>query len=86
MKITHFFSYILQKTEEKDYSIQVSSTLIQADNKNFLIDTGFVNQIEIVYVLNKLGLSALDIHHVLNTHVHLDHCGGNRHFKNAQIY
>lgn len=86
MNITHFFTYIQQKTEEKDFSIQISSTLVQADNRNFLIDTGFTNQKEIVYVLNKLGISALDVHYILNTHVHLDHCGGNRYFKNAQIY
>ncbi len=86
MKIIHFFTYVNQQVEEKELAIQISSTLIQNENKNFLIDTGFANHKEIVYILNKIGLSALDIHYVLNTHIHPDHCGGNRFFKNAAIY
>ncbi len=42
MNITHFFTYFQPATEEKKYTIQISSILIQKDNKNFLIDTGFV--------------------------------------------
>lgn len=86
MKITHFFTFVNQSFEEKEFAIQISSTLIQIDDQNFLIDTGFVRHKEIVYILNKIGLSALDIDYVLNTHIHPDHCGGNRFFKNAAIY
>ena len=86
MDITHFFTFINNSNEETTQVIQISSTLVQIDKTNFLIDTGFVNQHEIVYVLNKMGLSAFDIHYVLNTHVHLDHVGGNQHFPQAEIY
>ena len=86
MNITHFFTYFQQATEEKKFSVQISSILVQKDNKNFLIDTGFVNHKEIVYTLNKMQISALQIDYVLNTHIHLDHCGGNRYFRNAAIY
>jgi len=86
MNITHFFTHLEQKTDTKNILIPISSTLIQIDGKNFLIDTGFVNRKEIVYNLNKMGLSTLDIHYVLNTHIHHDHCGGNRYFSNSEIY
>ena len=86
MNITHFFTYFQPTTEGKKYTIRISSILVQKDNKNFLIDTGFVTHKEIVYILNKMQISALQIDYVLNTHVHLDHCGGNRYFSNATIY
>ena len=86
MKITHFFTYAEETHEQESITIQISSTLVQFAEFNILIDTGFVGHKEIVYILNKLGLSALDITHVLNTHIHLDHVGGNRYFRRAQIY
>jgi|GEM_PF-541987 glyoxylase-like metal-dependent hydrolase (beta-lactamase superfamily II) len=86
MNITHFFTYAEHYHEGEVISIQISSTLVQAGNRNILIDTGFVGHKEIVYILNKMGLSALDIHYVLNTHIHLDHVGGNRFFRHASIY
>ena len=86
MDITHFFTYVQAMHGEKPVNIQISSTLVQVGEWNFLIDTGFVDQNEVVYVLNKMGISALDIHYVLNTHVHPDHVGGNRQFPQAEIY
>ena len=86
MKITHFFTYAEETHEEESITIQISSTLVQFGPNNILIDTGFVGHKEVVYILNKMGLSALDITHVLNTHIHLDHVGGNRYFRRAQIY
>lgn len=86
MDITHFFTFIQNTGEEAPPPIQISSTLVQIERTNFLVDTGFINRHEIVYVLNKMGLSAFDIHYVLNTHIHYDHIGGNRHFSQAEIY
>ncbi len=86
MKITHFFTYAEHAHESQTITIQISSTLIQTEKHNILIDTGFVGHKEIVYILNKMGLSALDINFVLNTHVHLDHVGGNRFFRQAEIF
>jgi glyoxylase-like metal-dependent hydrolase (beta-lactamase superfamily II) len=86
MNITHFFTYIQILHGDEPVSIQISSTLVQIDNWNFLIDTGFVDQSDVVYVLNKLGVSAHDIHYILNTHIHPDHVGGNQHFPQAEIY
>jgi N-acyl homoserine lactone hydrolase len=36
--------------------------------------------------LEKIGLSARDIKHVVITHLHLDHVGNMKYFKDAQIY
>ena len=36
--------------------------------------------------LRKHGLEPKDITIVINTHLHFDHCGGNRSFKNAKFY
>jgi 4-pyridoxolactonase len=33
--------------------------------------------------LATLGLKADDIHYIINSHYHFDHCGGNKHFHNA---
>jgi len=86
MNITHFFTYAEETHQEEHITIQISSTLVQFGENVVLIDTGFVGHKEVVYILNKMGLSALDITHVLNTHIHLDHVGGNRYFRRAQIY
>jgi len=37
-------------------------------------------------VLEKLGWSAKDVDIVINTHLHYDHCGNNKLFKNAKFY
>ncbi len=86
MDITHFFTYVQQNLGSESQFIQISSTLIQINQVNFLIDTGLQGRTDIIYVLNKIRLSALDIHYVLNTHIHPDHYGGNRYFQNAEIY
>jgi len=65
--------------------------LIQAHGKNILVDTGLGSKndkkFEQMFAverepslqesLSSLGLSANDIHLVINTHLHFDHAGGN---------
>lgn len=86
MDITHFFTYIRSQFDSQEFDVQVSSTLLQVDGLNFLLDTGFADRLDVIYALNKLGLSAMDIDYVLNTHAHPDHIGGNQHFIQAEIY
>lgn len=64
-----------------------SVTLIQKDSKNILIDTGtpkFFQKIK--EELAKHALTPDDIHYILNTHFHLDHCGCDAFFKNAIVW
>ena len=37
----------------------------------------------ILGALKKLGIEPSEITHVINSHYHFDHCGGNKHLKNA---
>lgn len=66
--------------------------LVQADTYNVLIDTGLGTKLDeraltfwklarprgdVISALGRLGLNASDITHVINTHLHADHCSGN---------
>lgn len=52
-----------------------------------LVDTGFPQHDTLVLDgLRQAGLTAADVHGVINTHYHLDHCGGNFLFPKAWIY
>jgi N-acyl homoserine lactone hydrolase len=41
---------------------------------------------ELLTQLEKLGVQPADIHHVLLSHLHVDHAGNLRHFRHARIY
>ncbi|RJF73360.1 MBL fold metallo-hydrolase [Deinococcus cavernae] len=78
---------------DEDNRIQLRSNplLIQLGGRNILVDTGFwdrggekfdqmyaVERDETTFRgLGELGLSPDDIHYVINTHLHFDHCGRN---------
>ena len=64
--------------------------LIETGDKNILVDTGILRIEDIKFneiykveyasiqdALSKLNLSPKDIHIVINSHLHFDHCGGN---------
>ena len=70
----------------------VNCLLIHSDGKNILVDTGYGQKLtekmqvhaglerphgDLVAHLARHGLQPADIHIVINTHLHLDHCGGN---------
>lgn len=71
--------------------LSLTCLLIQAHGKNILVDTGlgqkYGEKFQRMFAvertpslqdsLRKLGLSAHDIHFVINTHLHFDHAGGN---------
>ncbi|WP_070154051.1 4-pyridoxolactonase [Sphingobium phenoxybenzoativorans] len=75
------------------------SVLIEHDDGRFLFDTGFdlhhFDQFVMPGIaqqsldqtipgqLANLGLSPADITHVINSHYHIDHCGGNKHCLHA---
>ncbi|MFW5708929.1 MAG: MBL fold metallo-hydrolase [Chloroflexota bacterium] len=69
--------------------------LVQAGGKNIIVDTGMGTKLDerrrqiwhlerrhggLVDGLSRLDLRPEDIHLVIDTHLHTDHCGGNTHF------
>jgi glyoxylase-like metal-dependent hydrolase (beta-lactamase superfamily II) len=55
-----------------------SSTLIRHEGVNILFDTSsFIYQEKLLQSLEARGLKPKDIHHVVNSHYHLDHCSNN---------
>ncbi|MDP2625063.1 MAG: MBL fold metallo-hydrolase [Candidatus Peregrinibacteria bacterium] len=71
--------------EDGHYSISPlgsSVTLIQQDGVNVLFDTSsFIYEERLIEELAKRRLKPSDIHHVINSHFHLDHCFNNHLFK-----
>jgi 4-pyridoxolactonase len=79
----------------------VYSTLIDHEDGLFLFDTGFDLPFMQAYTaqdnplqtpeqtlpaqLAKLGFRPQDVTHVINSHLHIDHCGGNKHFPDATV-
>jgi len=72
--------------------------LIQTDSDNILIDTGIGDLPEkynqyykadrsqtLINSLAEIGLTPDDISIVINTHLHVDHCGNNRIFRDAKF-
>jgi 4-pyridoxolactonase len=94
------FSMYWNAGTEKKVRIPVYSVLIEHKDGRFLFDTGFdfqhfeqtirpgvAQQTErqtIPGQLDLLGLRPADIDFVINSHYHLDHCGGNRHCLHAK--
>jgi glyoxylase-like metal-dependent hydrolase (beta-lactamase superfamily II) len=80
------------------YMAALKPLLIETNSENILIDTGIgdlpdkYNQYykadrsqTLKESLAKIGLSLDDISMIINTHLHVDHCGNNRLFENAKI-
>jgi len=84
-----------------DVRIPVFSVLIEHSDGRFLFDTGFdlahVNKVlpfekplqseeqTIPGQLQLLGLTPDDVTHVVNSHYHFDHCGGNKLLPRAEV-
>lgn len=67
-------------------NFHASTILVQADGANTVYDPGFPGDLNIIkQELQEGGLSLDDIHYVINSHHHLDHCANNQFFKNAKI-
>jgi 4-pyridoxolactonase len=79
----------------------VYSVLVDHADGLFVMDTGFDLEFMEKYTpqdnprqtveqnlpaqLALLGLRPEDVTHVINTHLHIDHCGGNKHFPEAEV-
>jgi len=67
-------------------NIPVSTALIEyGDGHLAIIDTGMADNPQLEQELAEWGCQPEDFELVINTHLHCDHAGGNRLFKNARI-
>lgn len=75
-------------TELRDNIFQIKSRppcchvyVIKGDNKNVMIDPGFVENFENIKLnLSKINIKKKDIHLIVLTHEHLDHTGAAKYF------
>lgn len=66
--------------------VPVTSTIVEFNDRTMaVIDTGMADNPELIEQLREMGYQPSDFSFVLNTHLHPDHIGGNRHFTNARI-
>jgi len=64
-----------------------SVTLIDSGSKRIVVDTGLLGEDGVISdALAARGLSPNDIDYVVNTHLHLDHCGCNLLFRNSVFF
>jgi len=78
-------SILRQGTLVKDSRSTV--TLIDAGSKRIIVDTGYLGEDGILTdSLSARGLTPADIDFVVNTHLHLDHCGCNLMFRQSVFY
>lgn len=62
-------------------------TLITSGGLLVIVDTGSYARIdELVAALARADISPEEVDVVVNTHLHMDHCGGNEEFSNARRY
>lgn len=72
---------------ERVLDARSSVTLIEAGEKKVIVDTGHQgDRGSIMDSLSARGLTSEDIDIVVNTHLHLDHCGCNLIFTKAVFY
>jgi len=72
-----------------DVVVDASSTitLIEAAGKLVLVDTGSPTECDrLLFDLKSMMLQPKDLDVVVNTHLHVDHCGCNDLFENARVY
>lgn len=78
-------SILRQGTLVKDSRSTV--TLVDTGSKRIIIDTGYLGEDGILTdSLSARGLTPTDIDFVVNTHLHLDHCGCNLMFRQSVFY
>ena len=63
-----------------------SVTLVRVGDRSIVVDTGSPRvKLKLVEALKSQNLAAADVDFVINTHMHVDHCGCNELFQNAMF-
>jgi glyoxylase-like metal-dependent hydrolase (beta-lactamase superfamily II) len=73
------------KGESHRFNFFTAETVLQTQRDLIIFDTGFPNGHELAAALRGFSLDPLDFTLVFHTHMHIDHCGGDRLFRNARI-
>jgi N-acyl homoserine lactone hydrolase len=74
---------------EGDVIVDASSsvTLVEAAGKRIIVDTGSPRDVDkLKFDLKSMMVQPREIDIVVNTHLHIDHCGCNELFSNALVY
>lgn len=85
MKITNIITWYHETDNLIIRDVPVSSTIVEMADQLIIIDTGMLGNDQLVEELGEVGYMPTDFTMVINTHLHCDHIGGNRHFSNARI-
>jgi glyoxylase-like metal-dependent hydrolase (beta-lactamase superfamily II) len=77
----------IERRGEVIVDASASVTLVEASGKRIVIDTGSPAECDkLLFDLKAVGLSPKEVDIVVNTHLHIDHCGCNEIFENAVVY
>jgi len=74
---------------EGDVVVDSSSTvtLVEASGKQAIVDTGLARECDkLLFDLKAMRINPKSVDVVINTHLHIDHCGCNDLFPNALVY
>ena len=70
--------------EKYSFRYPVAELVLKTEKDLIIFDTGFPEGNELADALDTLLLDRDDFTYVFNTHIHIDHYGGNRLFRNAR--
>jgi glyoxylase-like metal-dependent hydrolase (beta-lactamase superfamily II) len=90
---------VLAPDERNRLPFQLRCLLIETAEQRVLVDTGYGDKLSdkergfislagerrLLNSLEALGIGALDVDLVINTHLHGDHCGGNTHYNDEGV-
>jgi glyoxylase-like metal-dependent hydrolase (beta-lactamase superfamily II) len=76
---------VLISGKKYSFRYRVSELVIKTSDDLVIFDTGFPGGNELINALKGLSLDPDDFTHVFNTHIHIDHFGGNGLFRKAKI-
>jgi len=77
----------IERRGEVIVDASASVTLAEASGKRIIIDTGSpVECDKLLFDLRSMGVDPKEVDIVVNTHLHIDHCGCNDVFENAIVY
>ena len=79
--------YIVRDDDARIVDASSTVTLIVSEGSLVVVDTGAYARIdELAAALAGADISFKEVDVVVNTHLHMDHCGGNEEFPNARRY
>ncbi len=79
--------YIVRDDTARIVDASSTVTLVTSGRLLVVVDTGSYARIdEVTAALARVDISPEEVDVIVNTHLHMDHCGGNEEFSNARRY